>query len=97
MCQYRMVVTSRSALLLTRLGEPSLGSGPSRRLRRTIVCMDEATDLRDGSHWRVAVRGLRAIGPGLALVIAGLVTLNGPRMEAVTQFCAVGSDGFADD
>jgi hypothetical protein len=31
--------------------------------------------LRHSAHWRLAVWGLRAIGPGLAVVIAGLVAL----------------------
>jgi len=37
--------------------------------------MDEATDVRDSSHWRLAVWGLRVIGSGLAVVVAGLVAL----------------------
>jgi hypothetical protein len=37
--------------------------------------MDEATDLRNSSHWRLAVWGLRVMGPGLAVVAAGLITL----------------------
>jgi hypothetical protein len=36
--------------------------------------MDEA-NLRHSAHWRLAVWGLRVIGSGLAVVIAGLVTL----------------------
>ena len=41
----------------------------------TIACMDEATNLRHSAHWRLAVWGLRVIGPGLAVVVAGLVAL----------------------
>ncbi|MGD0256157.1 MAG: hypothetical protein ABSB99_11560 [Acidimicrobiales bacterium] len=37
--------------------------------------MDEATNLRNSSHWRLAVWGLRVIGPGLAVVVVGLVAL----------------------
>src|SRR5450759_2758296 len=51
------------------------GSGPRRRLPRIIACMDEATDPRDSSQWRLAVWGLRVIGPGLAVVVAGIVAL----------------------
>ena len=51
------------------------GSGPRRRLPRIIACMDKATDPRDSSQWRLAVWGLRVIGPGLAVVVAGIVAL----------------------
>ena len=37
--------------------------------------MDQAATLRNSSHWRLAVWGLRVMGPGLAVVVAGLVTL----------------------
>lgn len=37
--------------------------------------MDEAATLRNSSHWRLAVWGLRVMGPGLAVVVVGLVTL----------------------
>ncbi len=31
--------------------------------------------VRNGAHWRLAVGGLRVMGPGLAVVTAGLITL----------------------
>ena len=37
--------------------------------------MDEGTQLVNGSPWRLAVWGIRVIGPGLAVAAAGLVTL----------------------
>ncbi len=50
-------------------------SDPRRRLPGTIDGMDEATNLRKSSHWRLAVWGLRVIGPGLVVVVAGVVAL----------------------
>lgn len=33
-------------------------------------------NLRHGAHWRLAVWGVRAMGPGLAVVVAGFVALG---------------------
>jgi hypothetical protein len=41
----------------------------------TVVCKNGAVNPRDSAHWRLAVWGLRVIGPGLAVVGVGLVTL----------------------
>ena len=38
-------------------------------------CMDEETNLRHSSHWKWAAWGVRVMGPGLAFVIVGLITL----------------------
>ena len=38
--------------------------------------MEDATNVRNSVHWRVAVWGLRVMGPGLAVVIVGLITLQ---------------------
>jgi len=40
-----------------------------------MACMDDATSRRISKSWRLAVWGLRVIGPGLAVVVIGLVTL----------------------
>jgi hypothetical protein len=45
------------------------------RVPGTIACVDKVTDLRTSQHWRQAVWGLRVMGPGLAVVLAGLVAL----------------------
>ena len=37
--------------------------------------MRDVTDLRNSTGWNVAVWGLRVIGPGLGVVVAGLVAL----------------------
>jgi len=50
-------------------------SGLLRRLKSQFICMEDATNVRNSAHWRLAVWGLRVMGPGLAVVIAGLVAL----------------------
>ena len=47
---------------------------PRRRLPRTIACMEDGA-LRNSAPWRLAVWGLRVMGPGLAVVVIGLVAL----------------------
>jgi len=42
----------------------------------TIAWMDEETNLRNSARWRLAVWGLRVMGPGLAVVAAGLIILG---------------------
>ena len=59
---------------LSHAGQGTEGSGPARRLPRTIACMDEA-NLRRSAPWRLAVWGLRVMGSGLAVVAVGLVAL----------------------
>lgn len=59
---------------LSHAGQGTEGSGPTRRLPRTIACMDEA-NLRRSAPWRLAVWGLRVMGSGLAVVAVGLVAL----------------------
>jgi len=56
---------------------PALVQGPwsGDRVPSTIAFMDESADPRTCAHWRLAVWGLREMFLGLAVVVAGLVTL----------------------
>ena len=52
--------------------QPAEGAGPLAERRARSLHME---DVRRSAHWRLAVWGLRVMGPGLAVVIAGLITL----------------------
>ena len=70
-----MVLPSGSdGTYLSHAEQGTKGSGPGRRLPRTIACMDEA-NLRHSAPWRLGVWGLRVMGSGLAIVAIGLVAL----------------------
>jgi hypothetical protein len=55
--------------------EPPQFPASFSRLPHTMARMDDATNPRNSKYWRLAVWGLRVIGPGLAVVLAGLVAL----------------------
>jgi hypothetical protein len=57
---------------MSKQGDQELWLPPS--MPGTIACMDE-TNLRNSAHWRLAVWGLRVMGPGLAVVVVGLISL----------------------
>ena len=52
--------------------QPAEGTGPLGERHAQSPHME---NLRRSTHWRLAVWGVRVMGPGLAVVIAGLVTL----------------------